>query len=194
MSDPVFAHNPPINPGLKQDRAVLLAIRDILAGSAQLNWSESLAMFEWHGITLRGSPPRVTELKLRRSQLIGRIPPGTGLLTDLKALDLEGNHLTGCIPSELGDLLNLRRLNLRGNRLTGSIPMELDRLRGLMFLNLAYNLLSGSLPLEVRRLLRESEYYRERGRSTLERWRMLGAFADGSYDLVYDEYGNCVYD
>ncbi len=194
MSDPDFAHNPPMNPELKRDRSVLLYIRDILTGSAPLNWSERLAMPEWQGITLKGSPPRVTELDLRCSRLTGRIPSEIGSLASLSNLNLEGNRLTGGIPPELGNLRNLRRLNLGGNQLTGSVPTELSGLRRLMLLNLSGNSLTGSLPPRLVKQLRESEYFRERGRQLRRESALLEALASGRADIVYDGYGNLVYD
>ena len=49
-------------PGLVSDCAALLAARDTLAGSATLNWSADLAIEDWAGVTVGGSPERVTEL------------------------------------------------------------------------------------------------------------------------------------
>ena len=145
-----------------------MASRDILTGSAELNWIEDLEMFEWQGIALGGSPPRVTELDLSFSLLSGRIPSELGLLTNLRQLNLEGNRLTGGIPPELGDLGQLRRLNLRSNSLTGSIPSELGNLGNLMFLSIGDNLLIGGLPLGLIKRLRESQFYRDRGRKIRE--------------------------
>ena len=126
MSEQPFSHSPHVNPGLARDRAALLSPADVLAGSAHLNWNENLAMNEWQGVVLKGSPPRVTELDLRSSRLTGRIPAEVGLLTNLRGLNLAGNHLTDVIPPELGDLTSLRRLNFQGNRLAGAIPPELE--------------------------------------------------------------------
>lgn len=168
MSEQPFSHRPQVNPGLARNRAALLSARDVLVGSAHLNWNENLAMNEWQGVALSGSPPRVTELDLRSSRLTGRIPAEVGLLTDLRGLNLADNHLTGVIPPKLGDLTSLRRLNLRGNRLSGTIPLELGKLRNLMFIDLGGDLLTGYLPTELRRRLQKSQYYRERGRRIRE--------------------------
>ena len=52
------------NPGLVSDCEVLLTVRDTLAGSATLNWSSGTPMEEWEGITVSGTPQRVTGLFL----------------------------------------------------------------------------------------------------------------------------------
>ena len=46
------------NPGLMSDCELLLRSRDKLAGSATLNWREDVAMSEWEGVTLSGTPER----------------------------------------------------------------------------------------------------------------------------------------
>ena len=110
------------NPGLVTDCEALLAARDILAGSATLNWSASNPIGQWEGVTLAGSPLRVTELNPWR--LTGEIPAELGALANLQELRLNDNQLTGEIPPELGELANLEVLDLSSNQLTGEIPAE----------------------------------------------------------------------
>ena len=83
------------NPGLVADCEALLAARDPLAGSGTLNWSGSTAIAAWDGVTLSGSPLRVTSLALSDSQLTGAIPPELGNLNNLERLNLTRNQLTG---------------------------------------------------------------------------------------------------
>ena len=52
------------NPGLVDDCEVLLSARDTLAGSATLNWSADTPIAHWDGVTVGGTPRRVTELNL----------------------------------------------------------------------------------------------------------------------------------
>ena len=52
------------NPGLVDDCEVLLSARDTLAGSATLDWSADAANAAWEGVTVGGTPRRVTELNL----------------------------------------------------------------------------------------------------------------------------------
>ena len=140
------------NPGLRADCDVLLAARDILAGEARLNWNEQLPIELWHGVTIGGSPDRVTRLELASSGLNGRIPPALGRLSQLVSLALNRNRLTGPVPPELGKLTNLKRLVLSFNALSGPIPPELGKLSQLRELWLKYNRLSGPVPPELQGL------------------------------------------
>ena len=161
------------NPGLVADCEALLAARDTLAGSGTLNWSGSTAIAAWDGVTLSGSPLRVTSLALSDSQLTGAIPPELGnlnnlerlnltrnqltgdippelsLLTNVQLLALGGNQLTGPIPTWLVNITNLEELYLWGNQFTGAIPPELGNLPGLVKLGLGENRLTGEIPTEL---------------------------------------------
>ena len=134
------------NPGLVADCEALLAARDTLASSGTLNWSGSTAIASWDGVTIDGSPLRVTSLVLSDSQLTGTIPPELGNITNLEILSLTRNQLTGPIPVGLGSLTNLRELSLGENQLTGMIPAELGSLTKLDWLYLSGNQLSGEVP------------------------------------------------
>ena len=133
----------------KSDMQALLAARDKLAGDGTLNWSEAVPVVNWDGVTIGGSPMRVTRLSLRQRRLSGTIPPELGKLAELSSLDLNGNRLGGEIPAELGRLSKLAALHLYGNRLQGRIPPELGQLTSLEDLNLHSNQLDGSIPSEL---------------------------------------------
>ena len=153
------------NPGLVSDCEVLLADRDTLAGPGMLDWSDSTPIADWDGVTLGGTPQRVTDLYLTNKGLTGTIPAALGNLAKLESLDLGVNYtcdsdgcrpeppsvnqLTGSIPPELGSLANLTWLDLDGNQLTGSIPPELGSLANLTWLDLDGNQLTGSIPPEL---------------------------------------------
>lgn len=137
------------NPGLASDCAMLLAARDDLDGAGLLNWAASTPVASWHGIGLRGEPPRIVALDLSRMGLNGRLSPELGGLDQLAQLRLGRNQLAGPIPPELGKLTRLRRLDLRDNALTGDIPPALWRLPRLRELELADNRLTGALPAEA---------------------------------------------
>ena len=143
---------PPKSPALFGGRAVLLAVKDTLAGDVSLNWHAAVPVGLWQGVTVDGPEGRITGLDLAGLGLNGRIPPELGDLASLEHLNLSYNTLTGGIPSELGKLTNLRTLELAGNALTGPIPPELGGLEILFFLRLAGNDFHGCLPRELRRL------------------------------------------
>ena len=139
-----------LSPLLLNDCTSLLALKETLAGEAELNWSEALPLNEWQGVTVGGPEGRVIALELPGMGLNGRVPAALGHLAGLRSLVLDGNVLAGAIPPELGKLTDLERLGLATNALTGPIPPELARLSSLRELWLSGNRLTGSLPPELR--------------------------------------------
>ena len=103
--------------GLIKDCNTLLGLKGTLegSGSKQLDWDVDTSMSEWEGITVDGTPSRVTNLSLSgRGGLYGSIPAALGDLTELTHLDLSGNSFTTSeIPKELNDLTKLTVLILR---------------------------------------------------------------------------------
>ena len=128
------------NPGLMLDCISLLEAEAELAGTATLDWSVDSAITGWEGVTVAGSPSRVTKLLLSNERLSGSIPPELGRLLEVTHLNLSSNSLTGDIPLELGLLFNLEELKLSGNSLTGCIPVALKDVptNDLSSLNLPY--------------------------------------------------------
>ena len=121
------------NIGLVDDCNALLAAKDTLRGTAALNWSPSTSIAKWDGISLGGTPGRVSKIKLQKRELTGRIPAEIGRLDALEELWLYNNEFTGTIPPELGALNSLRWLFVSTNKLNGQIPetlndLSLDRL------------------------------------------------------------------
>ena len=153
---------PDDNPGLVSDCNALLAARDALAGSATLNWSSSAPIGDWQGVTVDGTPQRVTELDLHDMDLNGAIPTELGMLSELRRLVLSRNQLTGTVPTWLGDLAHLEELTLWGNRLFGPIPLSLGNLNNLEELYLSQNRLTGAIPASLGDLtnLRELSLWR----------------------------------
>ena len=146
--------NPLDNPGLVGDCETLLAARDILTEPGALNWSADIPFEDWDGVTVDGTPLRVSELLLVGHELNGNVPPELGSLSGLTVLDLGGNKsLTGSIPPELGNLVNLRRMSFHADGLTGRIPPELGNLVNLTGLFLNHNDLTGSIPPELANLV-----------------------------------------
>ena len=114
------------NPGLLADREHLLALRDVFeGGSAELNWNAGTPAASWEGVTVSGSPARVTGLNLSERGLAGEIWGWLGDLTELTELRLDGNTLKGGLPSKLVLLKNLADLHLGGNGFEGCIPLPL---------------------------------------------------------------------
>ena len=126
------------NPDLVLDCEALYTAKNTLTRTVTLNWALNTPISDWEGITVGGTPQRVTEVSLPDKAIRGTIPPILELLTGLEVLDLKNNDLTGRIPSGLGRLESLDELYLAGNRLTGCIPEGLRdvRLNDLSSLNL----------------------------------------------------------
>ena len=162
----VTAVNPGDTAALAGDCAALLGIMDTLRGTGTLNWTNTLSMASWDGVTLASDGNRVTELQISSRPLTGSIPD-LSALTNLENLGLQNNRLTGSIP-DLSALTNftdlwlysnkltgsivaehfpasVQRLDLNDNGLTGSIP-DLSALTNLKALRLNSNELTGSLP------------------------------------------------
>ena len=137
------------NPDIVADCETLLGLRDALSGTTLLDWAADTPIEDWDGVTVSGSPKRVTELALDESGLNGEVPGGLGQLTALTVLSLSGNSLRGSIPDELGSLSNLTELSIGNNQLTGSIPVDLGGLANLETLSLNDNRLSGAIPSEL---------------------------------------------
>ena len=150
LSSAVCLPSSRINSALLDDCARLLAMKDTLAGNAQLNWSVALPTGEWQGVTVGGTEGRIIALELPKMRLNGRVPAALGHLAGLRSLVLNGNVLAGAIPPELGKLTDLEMLDLSANDLSGPIPPELAKLSSLRELWLSGNRLTGSLPPELR--------------------------------------------
>jgi len=170
--------NPSRNPGLVSDCEILLESRDTLVGTGtSLNWSASTPMTSWDGVTVGGTPTRVTALLLWQRGLKGTIPDELGSLDALTTLRLgtnlqvcengvcqdtpvyERNELTGQIPASLGSLSRLENLSLTRNQVSGPIPPELENLTSLSLLGLGGNQLTGPVPGWLGSLTNLTELY-----------------------------------
>ena len=158
--------DPGDNAGLVGDCEALLAAKEELAGTATLNWSADLAMSEWDGVRVAGTPRRVTRLELRNRELDGTVPAALSGLAGLLRLDLGDNRLSGSIPAELDRIGGLRRLYLDGNELSGGIPAAVGDLTGLRRLWLSDNDLSGRVPAQLGSLTGLIELYLQGNRLT----------------------------
>ena len=132
---------------LLEDCNALMALKDTLRGTAELNWSPALPIAEWDGVTAENG--RVTQIILLDKGLNGTVPPELGDLTGLQDLWLGTNQLTGTIPGEIANAQGMRSLLLNGNQLTGEIPPEFRAFTSMETLWLHQNQLSGSIPPEL---------------------------------------------
>ena len=121
----VAVPDPATSTELVEDCESLMKAKDRLAGTATLNWSVGRAMTNWEGVTVAGTPQRVTQLELADSGLTGELTGLLGNLTGLTHLRLNANALTGKIPSKLQLLTSLTHAYLAGSTLTGCVPPSL---------------------------------------------------------------------
>ncbi len=110
------------NPGLQRDRMHLLALRDVFAAQPPLDWSVSTPTAAWEGVTVSGSPARVTRLDLANRTLGGEIWGYLGDLVELRFLRLDGNQLSGVVPTKMQFLKQLEVIRLGDNELGGCAP------------------------------------------------------------------------
>ena len=121
-SSGVAVTNPDANSELVADCEALLGLRDTIRGTATLDWTGSRAMSDWMGVTVSGTPQRVTSLNLADLGLNGVLSGLLGELTGLTTLDLSGNDLTGMLPSKLALLTNLTNVSIAGTDFEGCAP------------------------------------------------------------------------
>ena len=133
---------------------------------------------DWDGISVSGTPRRVTQLFLENGRLTAEIPATLGNLSNLEDLNLVSNQLTGEIPPELGSLSNLERLSLASNQLTGEMPATLGSLSNLQSLYLSNNQLTGEIPPELGELSNLEFLYLSNNQLTGEIPPELGEFSN----------------
>ena len=139
---------PPIEELAQVDRPALVTLYNATGGanwSNNSNWLSDSHIGHWYGVTLNPSG-RVTELRLTRNGLTGKLPRELSSLTELRALSLWANGLTGPIPPEVASLSRLEELGLGGNRFSGEIPSWLGSLSNLRLLHLPSNQFTGPIP------------------------------------------------
>ena len=132
----------------QQGRPALVALYNATDGanwSNNSNWNSDAHISRWHGVTINPSG-RVTEVRLTRNGLRGRLPPELGSLTELRDLSVWANELTGPIPPELVRLSRLEVLGLGGNQFSGEIPSWIGGLGNLRVLHLPSNQFTGQIP------------------------------------------------
>ena len=152
--------DPDANAGLVRDCETLVELRAALFGDDAVNWSPGVPIDEWFGISVSGTPPRVTGLILDGGHpeyivtAHRTIPAELAGLANLTVLRMSSIGLTGSIPPELANLTNLQFLDLSGNFLRASlIPPELANLANLRVLNLNRSGVPGEIPAELGQLV-----------------------------------------
>ena len=120
------------------------------SGYVVSNWGPGTPIHEWAGVTVSGTPLRVTALRLSGHGISGTLPAALGELAELEVLDLSRNRLSGPLPVELAELTKLHILNVSSNELSGQIPEVLSELARLEHLHLKRNQLSGCIPADLR--------------------------------------------
>ena len=152
---------PGAEPGLVRDCQALIDLRAALLGErrSMANWGSGTPIDQWIGVTVAGTPPRVTAISLSGHSLRGTIPPRLVDLTHLRTLDLSRNAFAGPIPGELGRLVALTHLDLSHNQLTGPIPPSLAQASNLTYLDLSDNQLRGPIPSELGQLIYLSDLW-----------------------------------
>ncbi|XP_039014022.1 receptor-like protein 19 [Hibiscus syriacus] len=104
------------------------------------NWSTSISVCDWIGITGGSRHHRVTALNLSSMDFRGTIPSQLGSLSFLASLDFRHNSFHGSLPTELANLHQLKYLNF------GPIPPVFQTLTSLIYLFLFQNKLTGRVP------------------------------------------------
>ena len=126
-SSGVAVTNPQTNTELVEDCESLLGLRETIRRTGKLNWTAGKAMADWMGVTVSGTPQRVTALNLAGLGLDGELSGLLGNLTGLTTLNLSGNTLTGMLPSKLGQLTSLTNVSLSGTGFSGCAPPVLGQ-------------------------------------------------------------------
>lgn len=133
------------NAGLYGDCIALYKVMERLDDADTLGWSTSLSIGQWDGVSVTGSPGRVTRLALNNKALAGVVPAEVGSLTGLEYLDLSDNYLW-LVPNELHQLNNLQHLDLGNNKLTGFDPgFQWSSLSSLEYIDVSDNPLTAGV-------------------------------------------------
>ena len=144
----VTATSPTNASALAADCAFLLDSKSTLEGSAPtkaLNWSATLSMSSWDGITIASD--RVSQILLGAEWgLSGAFPASLAPLSGLQSLRITRGQLTGGLPTLPG---SLRNLDLSQNRLSGTLP-DFNGLSNLIEIRLNQNGFTGSVPTAAR--------------------------------------------
>ncbi|WMV32077.1 hypothetical protein MTR67_025462 [Solanum verrucosum] len=152
----ILLHANTLLANISTDEAALLALKSHISSHSNnilaSNWSSSVPVCSWIGITCSSRHHRVTALNISSMQLHGTIPPHLGNLSFLVSLNINNNTFHGDLPQELAHLQRLKFFYAKNNNFTGAIPSFLSLLPNLRFLNLSNNQFSGKIPSSLSNL------------------------------------------
>ncbi|XP_057968186.1 probable LRR receptor-like serine/threonine-protein kinase At4g36180 [Malania oleifera] len=132
--------------------AFKLNLHDPVGALSGWDSSTPSAPCDWRGVACYGG--RVTEIRLPRLQLGGRLTDRIADLNHLRRLSLRSNSFNGTIPPSLAKCTLLRSVFLQYNSFSGALPVEFGNLTDLLVLNVAGNLLTGGISGNFPRSLR----------------------------------------
>nr|XP_023906964.1 probable LRR receptor-like serine/threonine-protein kinase At3g47570 [Quercus suber] len=166
-----------VRTNITTDQSALLALQANITDDPHkflaTNWSSSISVCNWIGITCGPKHLRVTALNLSHMGVTGTIAPHVGNLSFLSHLSFENNSFHGSLPNELASLRRLqvvsfgsnsfsgvlpswfwffpklRELYANNNRFNGRIPRSLGNCTSLKIIHLDDNNFAGEVPVEI---------------------------------------------
>ncbi|KAL3501954.1 hypothetical protein ACH5RR_036403, partial [Cinchona calisaya] len=114
-----------------------------------MNWSTSISVCNWIGITCNARHGRFATIHLPDMGLIGTTPPHLGNLSFLAKFNITNNAFHGELPKELANLRRLKYLVLALNNFVGGFRLwlrEFSYLKILKYLHIPSNKPRGSFP------------------------------------------------
>ncbi|XP_039063434.1 putative receptor-like protein kinase At3g47110 [Hibiscus syriacus] len=135
------------------DESALLALKSHITHDPHnllgTNWSTSISVCTWIGVTCGSKHHRITALDLSSMDLTGTIPSHLGNLSFLASLDVSDNSFHGSLLIELTNLHRLKYLNFGNNNFDGEIPSWFGYFHELQDLWLYDNSFTGVIPSTV---------------------------------------------
>ncbi|KAK8972100.1 hypothetical protein V6N11_061908 [Hibiscus sabdariffa] len=132
------------------DQSALLALKSHITHDPHnllaTNWSTSISVCNWIGVTCGSKHHRVTILDLSSMDLTGTIPSQLGNLSFLVLIRIRHNSFHGSLPTELTSLHRLKYLSAGDNSFSGEIPSWFGYFPKLRGLSLYTNNFSGVIP------------------------------------------------
>ena len=143
------------------DQLALLALKSHVTHDPRnllaTNWSTTISVCNWIGVTCGSKHHRVTALYFSGMDLTGTIQPHLGNLSFLAWLDIRHNSFHGSLPIDLANLRRLKYLNFGNNSFSGEIPSWFGSFTKLQSLFLYGNNFTGVIPSTLGNLSRLEE-------------------------------------